>query len=174
MSENESNGNNGSNDSGKLELMTAWINPENVKPFTPSPRQVAYQELAIQSCEEGKFFKKDWMARSREHPQFQKIPMRQSEWAKWSRDYEFVSWFYDAIPQAQDRDEFERRMMDNQFWTGLSDGLQAKKEWAYSVYAKVAYGNNAKQNQSQQREQIRDWLGSPDEAKKWKGRPAEA
>jgi hypothetical protein len=176
MSQNGHNGDGGHGDSNgkKLELLTAWINPTEIRQFAPTPRQLSFQELAVRSCEEGKYSRMDWMKASREEPAFEKIPMRASEWKKWAQNPEFSSWFYDAIPAAQERDDYDKRMMDAQFWDGMQDGLREKKEWAYSIYAKVRFGNSGTKNQRSERDQLKEFIGSPDMARKWKGRPAEA
>lgn len=157
--------------SGKV---TAWLTPDAIKPFKPSKRQEAFREVALLAAEEGKYFKKHWFAMSKKVECFKKNPMRLHEWDKWSKEPKFIAWFFSEIPQAHPPDDHEKKMLESEFWDGMSDGLSGRKEWAFKLFAKLRYGNQTQQQKADEEQQFDDFIGEADESAAWQGELAEA
>jgi hypothetical protein len=160
------NGHDGKN--GKGLTLIPFVDQANLS-FEPSERQEAFRDVAYRLCEENNYFKGDWFKETREmRDEFPGDPVRLREWKEWLKNHAFVAWFYAELPIQEPPDEYELNAMDGQWWHGIDRGLKSNKEWAYKAYARQRWGDGGQKAAQREASELEKYLGSENEADKWR------
>ncbi len=128
--------------------------------FRPTNQQDRFRKLAIRLAKKGKCFRGEWFRASHD-PKYTGASVDEEIWSMWVELGEpFMKWFFTDFPGMTEIGDVEYQMMDNQFWTGIRDGMSEGEEWAYRQYSKVRIEPSIKQkedNEPQMRE-IHEYL----------------
>ena len=174
MSSDGSNGNDGNGQGFKGEL-GQWINPEKLE-FKPTARQKAFRRIARRMVSNGCFLKTSWYQESNrsESEVLKGHPVNPKEWRKWCKEARFGTWFYEDFPEVEPVSEEELRMLDRQWWQGVSNGMNEGESWAFDKYAKVRFAKQEAQQASAEMSELKDYLGKGSSGSKWRLPSAEA
>ena len=152
-----------------------WINPDTV-PFKATDRQKAFRRLARRLVSNGTYFKKDWYKESAKSAaaDFKDHPVGPKEWRKWCRNDKFGAWFFEDFPEVEKISEEELRMLDNQWWDGVHEGMSNGESWAFDKYAKVRFSKEEAQRNTAETKELSEYLRSSSSGAKWRLPSAEA
>ena len=102
----------------------AWLDPSTLIMFRPKPRQVAFRQVAREQVDAGFCFRAQWLAASYDCVEFRREALSQGEWEEWSNDVRFVRWFYSEFPESSPLTGPELKLLDYQWWSGVSEGMR--------------------------------------------------
>lgn len=158
---------------GELFEVMQWVDPESLK-FTPSTRQKYFRNVVRKQVVAGKFFRKHWYQSANAGSDvFKKEPIGPAELRKWLRSAGFKAWFYDEFPEAEPISEEELRFLDQQWWSGVNDGMSDGQKWAYEVYAKIRFISRKSEQDNSEVKELEEYFRAGDSAK-WRVPAAEA
>jgi hypothetical protein len=133
--------------------------------FSPTARQDAFHKIALGALDSGKIFKREWIREVRTHEAFGAKPLTSAELSEWFSMIGFADWFWSDFPTGTP-DTDEMRLMDSRFWSGLRDGIEAKKEWAFKIYAKIRFSDNESGQGKEDTAQMLEFIDK--KASKWR------
>lgn len=144
--------------------------------FKPTRQQEKFRKLAYKMARRKKFFRGEWF-RATGEKSYTGVKINERIWARWANESEFFKvWFFDEFPSVEGISDEEFAMMDQQFWVGLRDGMDADEEWAFRQYAKTRFDGPGAKKAGQETEdlsELREYFKSSDGGA-WSAKPGEA
>tara|TARA_R110000824_G_scaffold16044_6_gene66965 strand:- start:3105 stop:3596 length:492 start_codon:yes stop_codon:yes gene_type:complete len=155
----------------------AWLDPSTLIMFRPKPRQVAFRQVAREQVDAGFCFRAQWLAASYDCVEFRREALSQGEWEEWSNDVRFVRWFYSEFPESSPLTGPELKLLDYQWWSGVSEGMRRGDQWAYRLYEKARLATDKEAGRTpmeSQEERKRREVAQSAGLSAWAGTPTEA
>ena len=131
--------------------------------FRATPDQVRFRDLAMNLSKKGYYFRTEWFEATRK-PGYRGVEISENIWIRWvDSQKNFLAWFFDEFPLAQEVSEAEMRMMDSRFWHGIRNAREGGEEWAYRQYARVRFeksGSKKTQENPAELDELRKYFKS--------------
>lgn len=159
---------NGSNGSPKPHGVTPWIDPDLLN-HKPTDRQKAFRRVARHCVVQGKLLKRDWYAGSAtsESEIFKGHPVFPKEFRNWTNKKGFLVWFYEDFPEVEPISDQELQMIENKWWQGVLDAMDAGEEWAFRTFAKIRFEAKRAEKDREDTKELGEYLGNGSEGGAW-------
>lgn len=135
-----------------------WLK-ESAPGFKPTRQQEKFRKLAYVMAKRKKFFRGEWF-RATAKKSYTGVQVNERIWCRWiAESHGFKAWFFDEFPFVEGVSDEEFTMMDQQFWTGIRDGMEEGEEWAYRQYAKTRFDGPGARKSEQESSELKELRG---------------
>ena len=136
--------------------------------FEPSPRQRAFQEVAVKSESSGRGYVRDWIIAARTSDDLAGTPTSMQEWRAWMKQPGFVGWFYDGFPLPRQMSKEDINGLDVVFWQKMRELMEDGDQKAMDLYAKITGKSDRKSDDDGGESAVVQWLTVNGGAASWR------
>jgi len=137
-------------------------------PFAPSERQLRFRSYVYPLIGQGVVRTQQWLFKTADVA-FGDSPVTVAEWKQWDSDDEFKEWFIGGL-YVEAQTDLERKLLEGLFWTGVSAGMAAGKDWAFRIFKELHFGDDGDSEAEKKKVELDAWLGRAG-GSGWKRKP---